>query len=156
MKAEEVVLDEDTVEIVLQKENSQKLANLGFRVQGVEDEPSVLRILSVPELPYDKILQPKQDVAELCSQLKNYGGVIVTPLRAFWHSAATLACRKSIMIGKALDHATMVRVVSNLQNLHHPWNCPHGRPTVRHVASIGSSSSTDNSSSMFASFPLPK
>lgn len=44
---------------------------------------------------------------------------------------ASKACRKSIMIGQHLTMPTMKRVVRNLSNLDKPWNCPHGRPTVR-------------------------
>ncbi len=30
-----------------------------------------------------------------------------------------------------LDMKTMKKVVSNLSSLESPWNCPHGRPTMR-------------------------
>ena len=73
---------------------------------------------------------------------------------------AMRACRSSIMIGRALDKpqvrarcplaycyrividsppgAQMARVLANLTVLKAPWNCPHGRPTMRHlVADIG-------------------
>ena len=46
---------------------------------------------------------------------------------------AMRACRSSIMIGTALDARTMRRVLRNLSTLSAPWNCPHGRPTMRHV-----------------------
>jgi len=44
---------------------------------------------------------------------------------------ASRACRSSIMIGRVLDHKLMKKVVTNLQTLESPWNCPHGRPTLR-------------------------
>jgi DNA mismatch repair ATPase MutL len=46
---------------------------------------------------------------------------------------AMRACRSSIMIGTALTHARMRQIVSRLAGLDAPWNCPHGRPTMRHV-----------------------
>jgi len=46
---------------------------------------------------------------------------------------AMRACRGSIMIGRALSTERMVRIVSNLADLESPWNCPHGRPTMRHL-----------------------
>ena len=49
---------------------------------------------------------------------------------------AMRACRSSIMIGKALDAKTMRRVLDNLSDLQAPWNCPHGRPTMRHLADL--------------------
>ena len=49
---------------------------------------------------------------------------------------AMRACRSSIMIGKPLSHRTMKKVVSNLGELDKPWNCPHGRPTLRHLMEL--------------------
>lgn len=46
---------------------------------------------------------------------------------------ASRACRSSIMIGKHLDRPTMRRILDNLSRLKAPWNCPHGRPTMRHL-----------------------
>ena len=40
------------------------------------------------------------------------------------------------MIGDPLSPAQMVKVVQNLSKLDHPWNCPHGRPTMRHLYQI--------------------
>ena len=49
---------------------------------------------------------------------------------------ANRACRQSIMVGKALDHKTMKKVVTNLAKLESPWNCPHGRPTLRFLKKL--------------------
>jgi DNA mismatch repair protein PMS2 len=48
-----------------------------------------------------------------------------------YNMLASRACRQSIMIGKTLDYRLMNKVVSNLATLQSPWNCPHGRPTLR-------------------------
>ncbi|CAH6721197.1 DNA mismatch repair protein Pms1p [[Candida] jaroonii] len=56
---------------------------------------------------------------------------------------ASKACRKSIMIGQHLTRPTMKRVVQNLSNLDKPWNCPHGRPTVRFLNNKWSEFSKD-------------
>jgi hypothetical protein len=53
---------------------------------------------------------------------------------------AMRACRGSIMIGKALSRAQMQQTVSRLADLDSPWNCPHGRPTMRHVCGLCPSS----------------
>lgn len=50
---------------------------------------------------------------------------------------ASRACRSSVMIGDTLDIKKMSSMVSNLANLESPWNCPHGRPTIRLVKKIG-------------------
>lgn len=50
---------------------------------------------------------------------------------------AMRACRSSIMIGKTLTSRQMHRVVYNMGMIDKPWNCPHGRPTMRHLMSLG-------------------
>lgn len=57
---------------------------------------------------------------------------------------ASRACRSSIMIGKALTQKTMKKVVRNLSGLDKPWNCPHGRPTMRHLSKLGHESFQDD------------
>jgi DNA mismatch repair protein PMS2 len=49
---------------------------------------------------------------------------------------ANRACRGSIMIGTALSQREMEAVVSRLADVDHPWDCPHGRPTMRHVMDL--------------------
>ena len=44
---------------------------------------------------------------------------------------ATKACRMSIMIGESLDKSRMEQVLSDMSKILSPWNCPHGRPTMR-------------------------
>jgi DNA mismatch repair protein PMS2 len=41
------------------------------------------------------------------------------------------------MIGKNLTHQQMGKVVKHLGELDKPWNCPHGRPTMRHICGLG-------------------
>lgn len=50
---------------------------------------------------------------------------------------ALRSCRSSIMIGQPLSAPTMRRVVDHLTLLDKPWNCPHGRPTMRHLSELG-------------------
>ncbi|WVQ97418.1 hypothetical protein IAU59_004531 [Kwoniella sp. CBS 9459] len=49
---------------------------------------------------------------------------------------AMRACRKSVMIGKALTKGQMVNLLRNMGTIDQPWNCPHGRPTMRHLSKI--------------------
>ena len=49
---------------------------------------------------------------------------------------ASRACRTSIMIGTALSQKEMEKVVQRLADVERPWNCPHGRPTMRHAGDI--------------------
>ncbi|KAL2153365.1 hypothetical protein VTH82DRAFT_4520 [Thermothelomyces myriococcoides] len=50
---------------------------------------------------------------------------------------AMRACRSSIMIGKALSRRQMETVVRHMGEMEKPWNCPHGRPTMRHLCGLG-------------------
>jgi DNA mismatch repair protein PMS2 len=67
---------------------------------------------------------------------------------------AMRACRSSIMIGTALKQRhmvnvshvnlfegwlltkTLIQMVRNLAGMDLPWNCPHGRPTMRHLCNL--------------------
>ena len=49
---------------------------------------------------------------------------------------AMRACRSSIMIGKTLTMRQMEALVRKMGGVDKPWNCPHGRPTMRHVCGL--------------------
>lgn len=76
------------------------------------------------------------DLYELVSLIGERPGdksVTCTKVRAM---LAMRACRTSIMIGDTLKFDTMDTVVKHLATLDKPWNCPHGRPTLRHLTSV--------------------
>lgn len=50
---------------------------------------------------------------------------------------AMRACRSSVMIGKSLSKTQMEKLVRHMGEIDKPWNCPHGRPTMRHVLGLG-------------------
>ncbi|GJY91086.1 DNA mismatch repair protein [Tanacetum coccineum] len=49
---------------------------------------------------------------------------------------ASRACRSSVMIGDPLGRNEMQKIVAHLRGLRSPWNCPHGRPTMRHLVDL--------------------
>ncbi|XP_033219064.1 mismatch repair endonuclease PMS2 [Belonocnema kinseyi] len=49
---------------------------------------------------------------------------------------ASRACRSAIMIGKTLNVTDMRRILTQMSTMQNPWNCPHGRPTIRHLFSL--------------------
>ncbi len=51
---------------------------------------------------------------------------------------ASRACRSAVMIGTALHTRDMDRIVARLEHVEQPWNCPHGRPTLRHLVDLTS------------------
>jgi DNA mismatch repair protein PMS2 len=44
---------------------------------------------------------------------------------------ASKACRSAVMIGDSLTMEKMGDIVRKMSELEKPWNCPHGRPTIR-------------------------
>ncbi|CUG84070.1 mismatch repair protein, putative [Bodo saltans] len=128
-------------EALLALERAAELRAHGFIVQRPPDHDGApggsnnlaVTVASVPILPYDTVVP--QDVCELTAQLLQYQS-IVRPLKAVWHSMATKACRSSIMIGAVLNDKMMRTIVDHLGTLDQPWNCPHGRPTLRYLGSL--------------------
>lgn len=116
----------------------------------ITDTQTNLHIQNTPKqllsLPYSKGVQfGPEDIHELASLLGDAhlhqphattttNEVVRLPkLRAMF---ASRACRMSIMIGRALTRAQMRKVVKNLAGIEQPWNCPHGRPTMRHLLDL--------------------
>lgn len=54
-------------------------------------------------------------------------------LPKFMSMFASRACRSAVMIGTALRAHEMRLITDHLGQLRQPWNCPHGRPTLRHL-----------------------
>ncbi|XP_067912696.1 mismatch repair endonuclease PMS2 [Heterodontus francisci] len=76
-----------------------------------------------------------QDIEELIFMLSDSPGVMCRPSRVR-QMFASRACRKSVMIGTALCISEMKKLVMHMGEIEHPWNCPHGRPTMRHLANL--------------------
>ncbi|KAG0240522.1 Mismatch repair endonuclease pms2, partial [Actinomortierella wolfii] len=66
---------------------------------------------------------------------------------------ASRACRRSVMIGDVLKVSKMKKIVRHMGEIDQPWNCPHGRPTMRHLLDLSElehHQSQVRSSSLFA------
>mmetsp|Transcript_20426 Transcript_20426/g.28743 ORF Transcript_20426/g.28743 Transcript_20426/m.28743 type:complete len:114 (+) Transcript_20426:133-474(+) len=70
-----------------------------------------------------------------CNAVRRYAGDSGSIIRLPKAIAmfANRACSRSIMIGQPLSQTEMLNIIKKLKNVQHPWNCPHGRPTLRHV-----------------------
>ncbi|XP_014362083.2 mismatch repair endonuclease PMS2 isoform X1 [Papilio machaon] len=77
----------------------------------------------------------KDDIEELLFMLRENDSEYCRPsrVRAMF---ASRACRKSVMIGTALSKADMKVLVDHMADIDKPWNCPHGRPTIRHLVNL--------------------
>ena len=49
---------------------------------------------------------------------------------------ASKACRSAVMIGTSLNPSQMNSIIGHMSEMEHPWNCPHGRPTMRHLVNL--------------------
>ena len=130
-------------EVVIENNLGTFEAN-GFGI-AIDETASPGSRIKLTALPCVKSTQfNQQDVLELASMLstcnaeeapnlivKNQGQAVMLPkLMSIY---ASKACRSAVMIGKALSFSEMTTIVSNLGTIEQPWNCPHGRPTMRHL-----------------------
>ncbi|RAL13761.1 Serinc-domain-containing protein [Aspergillus homomorphus CBS 101889] len=142
-------LDLTAVEEEIVIENQAALEKNGFVVEVDDsgDEP-IGRRCKLVSLPLSKeVVFGERDLEELIVLLSEMpstsggGGAdgaryIPRPTKVR-KMFAMRACRSSIMIGKNLTTKQMQRVVRNMGTIDKPWNCPHGRPTMRHLMSLG-------------------
>jgi len=115
-----------------------------FRANGFKfavDEDAVPgRRVRLSAIPYSQRRQfGVEDVKELASMLAadpymaRRGDVRLPKIK---YMLASRACRTAIMIGDPLKRDAMRRVVHGMAVLEQPWNCPHGRPTLRHLVDM--------------------
>nr|WJN24956.1 mismatch repair protein [Sporisorium sorghi] len=100
----------------------------GTRVKLVAQPISKATVFGVKDL--EELLYLLRDTTAGSEAAK---GIRCSKARAMF---ASRACRKSIMIGTALNKARMGAVLRNMGTIEQPWNCPHGRPTMRHLACL--------------------
>lgn len=95
------------------------------------------RLLALPmsrEKTFD--LSDLEELLHLLSESSSGSSEIPRP-RKVQKMLAMRACRSSIMVGKTLTVKQMEKVVKHMGEMEKPWNCPHGRPTMRHLAGLG-------------------
>ncbi|KAK7270208.1 hypothetical protein RIF29_23191 [Crotalaria pallida] len=66
-------------------------------------------------------------------KLDNSGSICPSRVRAM---LASRACQSSTMVGDPLGRKEMQKILEHLAELKSPWNCPHGRPTMRHLIDL--------------------
>ncbi|KAG1880998.1 hypothetical protein F4604DRAFT_1749317 [Suillus subluteus] len=124
---------------ILAVENIDVLKRNGFEVvrQGGDDDDDDEGRLHLVAQPVSKdTVFDMKDLAELIHLMHDRPiGTMVrcSKARAMF---AMRACRKSVMIGKALNANRMTSIVQHMSTMDQPWNCPHGRPTMRHVSDL--------------------
>ncbi|KAL7926348.1 hypothetical protein ACQKWADRAFT_181952 [Trichoderma austrokoningii] len=125
-------------EIIL--ENSSALNANGFKVTidttGNLPVGSRCRLMALPlsrEVTFT--LEDLEELISLLGDKSAESSYIPRPSKV-QKMLAMRACRSSIMIGKAMTRSQMRSLVNHMGELDKPWNCPHGRPTIRHLSRL--------------------
>jgi DNA mismatch repair protein PMS2 len=164
-----LILESSAAEEEIIKSNLSIFESNGFRLRYKDDENVAAgRRIEILSLPYSKDVEfGIKDVHELASMLMDHedgvdrsdanglllrnsalsASYIVLPKIMSMH--ASRACRSAVMIGSALHGREMRKIVDQLATLNQPWNCPHGRPTMRLLAPLPAELATSNDSQDF-------
>lgn len=132
---QEVELTAVNEEVLLENMAVFEANGFGFTVDDSRPAGRRVALASVPVTGSSQF--GKEDVDELIFMLSDNPHAMCRPSKV-QQMFAMKACRKSVMIGTPLTKAAMQKVVGHLGELDHPWNCPHGRPTMRHLVSLAS------------------
>lgn len=121
-------------------EHQDTLLSNGFEVRISESGLPGTRIKLVAQPISKSTVFGVKDLEELLYLLRDTSagseaarGIRCSKARSMF---ASRACRKSVMIGTALNKARMEAILKNMGTIEQPWNCPHGRPTMRHLACL--------------------
>ncbi|KAI8824179.1 putative DNA mismatch repair protein pms2 [Fimicolochytrium jonesii] len=129
------VLDLTAQQELIAAEHEDVLRNNGFHVAfDVEAPPSQrVKLLALPQSK--GVSFTVKDLEELIHRLGDGADEDVKCSRVNTLMASK-ACRTAVMIGTALDAGQMKKIVLQMGEMEQPWNCPHGRPTMRHLADL--------------------
>uniref|UniRef100_F6XQD4 Mismatch repair endonuclease PMS2-like n=1 Tax=Ciona intestinalis TaxID=7719 RepID=F6XQD4_CIOIN len=109
----------------------------GFKISSDEVTPTPTATIHLTTIPtHNPHPLGPPDIDEMIFMLSDAPGVMCRPTRVR-RIFATRACRMSTMIGTSLTKRQMLRLIRHMSEIVHPWNCPHGRPTMRHLIDIG-------------------
>ncbi|TPX67813.1 hypothetical protein CcCBS67573_g07383 [Chytriomyces confervae] len=120
---------------LLAVEHADILKKNGFEIQVDEHKPTGSRVhlVAIPQTKITFGLADLEDLLHRITECSTVSALERVRCSRVLSMLASKACRSSVMIGDALETGAMVKIVRNLSELDHPWNCPHGRPTMRHL-----------------------
>ncbi|XP_070499909.1 mismatch repair endonuclease PMS2 [Chironomus tepperi] len=108
----------------------------GFKFLINQDGQPTQRIQLISR-PYSKNHEfGREDIEEMTHLLQDNSTNCVCRPSRIRAMLASRACRKSVMIGTALDRKSMMKLLIHMGEIDHPWNCPHGRPTIRFLQNL--------------------
>jgi len=117
--------------------NMETASKNGFNLEYDSNAPlgNRLKLFTVPVS--EDVVFAATDLEDIASQIRDEDEppqkIQCSKLKALF---ASRACRRSVMIGRPLDQRYMKVIVRHMGEMDHPWACPHGRPTMRHVKCI--------------------
>ncbi|KAJ4468014.1 hypothetical protein C8R41DRAFT_702273, partial [Lentinula lateritia] len=99
-----------------------------------DDNPHVHRKLRLIAQPVSKSAVPDtRDLEELIKLLHNHPtGQMVRCSKVRAMFAMQASCMSS-MIGMPLNRSQTSTILTHMGTIDQPWNCPHGRPMMRHL-----------------------
>ncbi|KII70327.1 Mismatch repair endonuclease pms1 [Thelohanellus kitauei] len=144
------IMDLDDIDFQIFLEHKEAFERFGFRfkIDGFR-----VGIVALP-LFQGKMFMDREDIIEFVSHIRHtdcnednshFFSTSLTSVsqhhniiksEKLYSMVASKACRSSVMIGTALKREKMKEIVHRLSSLEKPWSCPHGRPTIRHLASL--------------------
>jgi DNA mismatch repair protein PMS2 len=131
---------------IIVQEHLEVFENNGFRLKFNEEAGSV-ELVAIPNSKTYNF--GPRDIEELVGLMKqedclaNPGSLILPKIDVL---LASRACRSAVMIGTALSGGEMKTIVSRMSCMQQAYNCPHGRPTMRHLFNLDYLSSGSSSS----------
>lgn len=135
-------LDLTAIEEEIVLENNETLLKSGFQVEidvsGDEEVGRRCKLISLPmsrEVTFD-VTDLEELIALLAENPSSSISENVPRPSKVRHMFAMRACRSSVMIGKTLTLKQMGTLVRKMGEIDRPWNCPHGRPTMRHLCGL--------------------
>ncbi|KAI6209291.1 hypothetical protein M3Y96_00206300 [Aphelenchoides besseyi] len=107
----------------------------GFRFEfhPNEDVGNRIQLTAIPVL--SGFQMDENDIDEMLGVLADQPSVMYRPLK-LRKIFASRACRKSVMFGTALSRQKFTAIIRHMATMDSPWNCPHGRPTLRHLCTL--------------------
>jgi DNA mismatch repair protein MutL len=123
---EPVLLELDMLQAAVLDENVERLAALGLAVESFGQREYLVRSVPAGFAASDIAGAIRAFIDQLANETR-----VQDP---FARAVATVACHSSVRAGQALSLEEMRRLVEDLEQTETPRTCPHGRPTLVHVA----------------------
>ncbi|KAF5287266.1 hypothetical protein FQR65_LT02139 [Abscondita terminalis] len=117
-------------------ENVDVFRKNGFKFIIDPNAPATKKI-KLASIPISKnYIFGKDDIEEMLFMMQEEINLTVCRPTRIRSMFASRACRKSVMVGCPLNHNEMKQLIEHMGEIDQPWNCPHGRPTIRHLINL--------------------